>query len=37
LLGHRDLATLANVYGHLTDQASRRVADRMNKALRRAH
>lgn len=36
LLGHRDLATTANVYGHLTDQASRRAADRMDKALRRA-
>jgi integrase len=36
LLGHRDLATTANVYGHLTDQASRRAADRMDRALRRA-
>jgi integrase len=36
LLGHRDPATTANVYGHLTDQASRRAADRMDKALRRA-
>ena len=36
LLGHRDLATTANVYGHLTDQASRRAAERMDKALRKA-
>jgi integrase len=36
LLGHRDLATTANVYGHLTDQASRRAADRMDRALRTA-
>jgi integrase len=36
LLGHRDLATTANAYGHLTDQASRRAADRMDRALRRA-
>jgi len=36
LLGHRDLATTANVYGHLTDQASRRAAERMDRALRRA-
>jgi integrase len=36
LLGHRDLATTANVYDHLTDQASRRAADRMDRALRRA-
>jgi len=36
LLGHRDPARTANVYGHLTDQASRRAADRMDRALRRA-
>ncbi len=36
LHGHRDLATMANVYGHLTDQASRRVAHRMDRALRMA-
>lgn len=36
LLGHRDLSTTANVYGHLTDQASRRAADRVDKALRKA-
>jgi integrase len=36
LLGHRDLAMTANIYGHLTDQASRRAADRMDRALRKA-
>lgn len=36
LLGHRSIGTTSDQYGHLTSQASRRGADRMERALRRA-
>jgi integrase len=36
VLGHRDLATTANAYAHLTDETRGRVADRMERSLRGA-
>lgn len=36
LLGHRDIATTSNVYGHLTDGMRQDAAERMEKRLRRA-
>jgi len=36
VLGHSNLSRTADTHGHLADQASRRAADRMDRALRRA-
>lgn len=36
LLGHRDIGTTANTYGHLTDAQRRDAAERMGRAMRRA-
>ena len=36
ILGHSNVGTTANIYGHLTPAMSQRVADRMDTILRRS-